>query len=142
MISINATLVVQIINLLVLILILNWIMYRPLKRMMAERAQTLAEGKAQAASLQEQTEAGQESYGKDLWARRSQIDKQTHQLVEEQMAQSQALIAEKQAEARQNQVQLRERIEQEMAQAKQQISQEAQLVALEMASRILDKRVS
>jgi len=56
MISINATLVVQIINFLILIWILNWLLFKPIFRIIEEREKVVEDSKAKTSRLKSDTE--------------------------------------------------------------------------------------
>ena len=56
MISINATLVVQVINLIILVYILNRLMYRPLMKLAREREEYFGNTKIEIQELEEQAE--------------------------------------------------------------------------------------
>jgi len=142
MINVNATLVIQIINLLVLLVIMNSLLYRPLKRLMAEREQKVAHGLSQATHAREQCETDEEKYQRGLRKGRAAVQDRLAALREEAKGKAQALVLETQEKA---QAKFREtvaHIEQEISEAKKDIRQEAQKVALAMASQILGRGLS
>jgi F-type H+-transporting ATPase subunit b len=142
MISINATLIVQIINLLLLIFILNKVMYQPLRKLVAKRQQAIDDGLRQAKATLAQTQEIQSRYAQELSRGRGEISQKMKQMLQEHRAQSQAMIKEKQQEAQEVYAQLVEKIEAEMAQARQDIGREAEQVARSMATRILGRELS
>lgn len=142
MISINATLVVQIINLLILVFILNRLMYRPLKRIVQERAQAIAGGKAEALGLQERAEQEQADYKRKLNHGRQRARQRLEEARSRAQAEASAVISQAQDKARQQADELRESIRAEMDQARVDIRQQAEQVAVSMASRLLDREVS
>ncbi len=142
MISINATLLVQIINLLVLIFILNKLMYKPISKMLAERTATLKGGLAEAASLREKADGTDADYRQQLRQGRLQVRErldEAHRKVEGEALQ---VIAEAQTKAKAQADQMVASIQGEMAQARGEIRAQAERVAKDMASRILGREVA
>lgn len=142
MISINATLIVQIINLLLLIFILNKVMYQPLRRLVAERQQAVDDGLNQAKATLADAQENEDRYEHDLSQGRGEISQQMQQMLGEHRAQSQAMIKKKQEEAQAVYTKLVDNIETEMAQARQDIGREAEQVARTMAKSILGRDLS
>ncbi len=139
MISINATLLVQIINLLVLIFILNRIMYRPLRRLLAQRSASVSDGLDEAHQLRRALK-GQEKQYRDLRLEgRSQVRQRLRALEEEAGVKARALLEETQQKAKARSKELTERISGELEQARSQLQPEAEKVARGMVERILGR---
>jgi F-type H+-transporting ATPase subunit b len=142
MISINATLLVQLINLLVLIFLLNQLMYKPIKRIAQERDRKMAEGLAEARGVEESTRRGWEDYE----GRRSQHLAEVRERLAD--AKSKAdhkamqLRAEAQEKAKHQQAAMLSRVEEEMEAARRDVRAEAEKVARDMAGRVLGREVS
>ena len=80
MISINATLVVQIINFLVLIWILNHILFKPIFKIMEERESVINEAKAEVVRLQAEAEGKREKLDNQLRGARQKASKRKDQV--------------------------------------------------------------
>lgn len=142
MISINATLLVQIVNLLVLIFILNRIMYKPLAKMIGERSATLKGGVAEAAALQEKAAESQSQYRRQLGRGREQVRDRLEEVRRKAEEDARRVIDEAQVKARAETEKLVAGIQAEMAQAQGEIRAQAEAVATSMASRVLGREVS
>ncbi|MCB2228849.1 MAG: ATP synthase F0 subunit B [Desulfarculaceae bacterium] len=142
MISINATLLVQIVNLLVLIFILNKIMYKPLAKMIEERSVTLKGGIAEAVALKDQAAESQSQYQRQLGQGRQQVRDRLEEVRRKAEEDARRVIDEAQAKARVETDKLVAGIQAEMAQAQGEIRAQAEAVATTMASRVLGREVS
>lgn len=142
MISINATLLVQIINLLVLIFILNKLMYKPISKMVAERAATLKGGMVEAASLQERAADTKADYSHKLHQGRQQVRDRLEEVRRKTEGEARQVIEEAQAKARGQADQMVAAIQGEMDEARKEIRAQAETVAKEMAGRILGREVA
>jgi F-type H+-transporting ATPase subunit b len=141
MISINATLLVQLINLLVLLLILNHLMIKPIRRIIAEREATVEKGLAEAARLQDQAVESDRNYAAQLAAGRREVSQRLDGLRQEIEGQAREIIDEAQKKAQDRFAQLQSDISGQIAEARSQIRQQAEAVAKDMATTILGKGV-
>lgn len=142
MISLNATLIVQLINLLVLIFILNRLMYRPIKRIAAERAAKVAAGHAEAAELEERNREAEAAYRRESIQRRSQVRSRLEELRQKAEAEAMAIVSEAQEEARERQAAMGVRVSEELERARAEIREEAEKVARSLAWSVLGREVS
>lgn len=142
MISINATLFVQIINLLILIWILNRLMYRPIRRIMAQRQEDLQSRRQQAEDIAKQTREQHDAFISEMDQGRSQVKKRLEALKAETAAQAKAQIDAAQARAKEKGAALAQEITTQMEAARGEIKSEAEKVARSMAGRILDREVA
>lgn len=139
MISINATLIVQVLNLLILIFILNRIMYKPLRRIMAERAEAMEKGREEAKTAQGQAREGEERYNRELTEGRLGVRAKLKELLDGERAKGQQLIQEKQAAAQAEYQRLVTKIQDDMVTARQDVRKEAEAVAKSMAVAVLGR---
>ncbi|MCB2188171.1 MAG: ATP synthase F0 subunit B [Deltaproteobacteria bacterium] len=142
MISINATLFVQMLHLLVLIWILNKIMYQPLRRLVAERSKSLETGLARAQEYQEGARQKMGAYQKNLEKGRAKVREDLLELRQETEAKAQELISETQDKARADYRDLMASIDSQLVEARKEIKAEAEAVAVGMASRVLGRGLS
>ncbi|MCF8066016.1 MAG: ATP synthase F0 subunit B, partial [Desulfarculaceae bacterium] len=132
MISINATLLVQIINLLVLIFILNRLMYKPISKMVAERTATLKGGMAEAASLREQAVGTKADYSQQLGQGRQKVRDRLEEVRRKTESEARQVIDEAQAKAKGQAEEMVAAIGGEMDQGGGEIRAQAERVAKEM----------
>ena len=99
MISINATLVVQIINLLVLIFIMNKLLYKPIQDIMMKRQVQVADGHHLVQEINQQVAKGRDEYQSQLREGRQQVRDRLEELKAETERESLAIIAAAQEKA-------------------------------------------
>ena len=92
MISINATLVVQLINFLVLIWILNRLLFRPIFRIMQDRQDTVDKAKVRFRTLKDEVESKSQTIEAELRKARAQASETGQQIKSEASAQAKELI--------------------------------------------------
>lgn len=142
MISINATLIVQIINLLALIFILNRMMYRPIRKMIANRAASMEEGRATARALAEQASDEGDIYSSALGEGRRQVRVRLEKVRAETELEARTVINRAQEKARAEADKLMVEIHTEMDRVRGDVKKQAEQVASKMASQLLGREVS
>ena len=142
MISINATLIVQIINLLVLIWILNRLMYRPIKRIVAERQAKVDEGLKQAVEIQGASQEAEANYLQDRSKGRTQVREQLEDQRRQTDAKVKEILKEAQEQAKDQQAKMLQNVEQQIQEARGDIKAEAEKVALSLAQTVLGREVA
>lgn len=142
MITLNATIIIQIINLLVLIAILNRIMFRPLKGMLAKRQEAVQGGLADAKAAREKAVERDSEYKHERAKGRSNIQQKLQALREEAEGKAQVMISETQDKAREDYRAFLDKVEADLAKTREDIKAEAEAVARSMASLVLGREVS
>ena len=99
MININATLVVQLINFLILVWILNRILFKPIFRIIEEREQTLEDSKAEMKRLQVEAEHKSRTLETHLLEARQSASKSKDKISSQAAAQAEEIISQAQAKA-------------------------------------------
>lgn len=142
MISINATLIVQIINLLVLIFILNKIMYQPIRKIAAERQAKLAQDQSAAQALADQAKADVAAYEKSLAQGRQAVRDRLSEVRLSTEKEAAKVTQEASERAKERAESLKEVIAREMDEAKKDIRAQAETVAKGMATKVLGREVA
>ncbi|KMY68896.1 hypothetical protein AAU61_04795 [Desulfocarbo indianensis] len=142
MISINATLIVQIINLLVLIFILNRLMYRPIKKIVAERQAKVEAGLQQAAKMREANVEAEAVYRQERRKERARVREELEARHRETDAKVKGILLKAQEQAKSQQAAMLQNVEQQMQEARGDIKAEAEKVARSMARTVLGREVA
>ena len=142
MININATIFIQIINLLVLIFILNRIMFQPIRKIAAEREKKLAEGRAAAEEMSQENYKTRAVYQSDLNKGRQKVRTHFSRLKDETTRQAQQILEETSAKAKAKGAEMTAQIEREIEEARQDIRKQAEGVAVRMAQSLLGRNIS
>ena len=141
MITIDVTVLIQIINILILIVVMNAVLYRPVRTILAKRKEKLAELADSIETFQKNAELRKEEISRKLNEARSRAKEE----IEKARGEAQDATAESLAEVRQETqadkaVQL-EAIEKDFAAARQQLAGEVESFAADVAAKVLGRSI-
>lgn len=137
--NINIALVIQLVNFLLLMAALNYLLYRPLRKMVRERAEVFGDLRTRAAKLKGrlgESEARIKEY--TAVSIKMALEKKAEVRMEGVAAQKE-LLSKKQAEAAADLERARGQLAMEVAAAKEALDQETQVFAWEIAGKILGR---
>lgn len=141
MIEINWTLLVQFVNFVVLMAALHFILFRPVRAILAERKALVDGGHARARELKEQIEEKMARYQEQLQQAKLQGAQEKAQLRAD-AAQQEATILGSAREAATARIQaIKERVAGEAAQAKSELQKESTVLAGQVAAKVLGRGV-
>jgi F-type H+-transporting ATPase subunit b len=142
LISINATLVVQLISFLIFLFLINGILIQPLRRTMAERTGYLDKMKLDILEAEEEMRRQL----KQLAAREKRVRKEAQQATKEIEDEGQRLASEIIKGVRKEMESLRRKTQQtvseQLAAARQRIEQESESLALSIMEKLLNRRLT
>ena len=141
MITIDITVIIQIINILILIIVMNAVLYKPVRTVLAKRKEKLAELSDSIETFKKNAELRKEEISRKLNDARSKAKEE----IDKAKGAAQASTAESLAEVRQEATasktaQLSE-IQKQFTDARQQLSGEIDNFASEMAAKILGRSI-
>jgi len=141
MITIDITVVIQIINILILIVVMNVVLYKPVRTVLAKRKEKLAELANAIDTFKKNAELRKEEISRKLNDARSRAKEE----IEKAKGEAQASTAESLAKVRQDALdkktaQINE-IQKQFTEAQQQLSGEIDSFASEMAAKILGRSI-
>jgi F-type H+-transporting ATPase subunit b len=142
LISINATLVVQLISFLIFLFLINWILIQPLRRTMAERTGYLEKMKLDILEAEEEMSRQL----KQLAAREKRVRKEALLATKEIENEGQRLASEIIKDVRKEMENLRSKTQQtvseQLAAARQRLEQESESLALSIMEKLLNRRLT
>ncbi|MCF6178049.1 MAG: ATP synthase F0 subunit B [Geopsychrobacter sp.] len=141
MISLDWTLILQFFNFLVLLLILNKILYRPLQAIMAQRNEKIEGGKARARDLEADIEEKMHSYQQQLNAAKSEAALERAGLRKAAHQQESEITGEAQEKAVARVKSIRGQVEKEASEAAQVLKDGAEAMAGQIASKVLGREL-
>ncbi|MCK9172141.1 ATP synthase F0 subunit B [Desulfuromonas thiophila] len=141
MISIDWTLLVQFVNFLVLMAVLNVLLYRPLRRVMAERQQAIDGGHQKARDLEASINEKMERYQNQLTQAKVEGSQQAAALRAEAAQEESRLLSAARDEAGQRLEQLKGAVAQEAERARKGLKKDAEGLAASIASKVLGRNV-
>ena len=141
MITIDITVIIQIINILLLIFVMNAVLYKPVRTALAKRKEKVAELAAAIETFKKNAELRKEEISRKLNDARSRAKEE----IDKAKGAAQASTAESLAQVRQEatdskNTQLTE-IKKQFAEAQQQLSGQKESFASEMAAKILGRSI-
>ena len=140
-IDINWSLVWQIANFLVLMLAMNFLLYKPIRGMLKQRAEKMAALNGEITASVE----GAKSKEEELEGRRAEARRQGVAVAEEMKSEGRAkereLVEAATKEMEQTVAKVRDEIQGEIGQARDQLKQEVQAFGKELAQKILGRSI-
>ncbi len=142
MIDLNATLIIQLVNFLVLMVLLDRILFRPMLRVLQERQERTEGRRRQAETLEAEAESIWADYQAKIREAKAEADRVRTQLIHEAEARRQKLLADAAAEAETQLAKIRAQVRAEADEARKVLEADARTLAQELAERLLERRVA
>lgn len=141
MISLNATLFVQVALFLILLYILNRIMIQPIHRLIIEREEHFKTKREELAAVQDEIRRLADDY--EVRLRRAEQEARQSQLSLRQTAGDEArdIVANAQEQVAAMNEKVRLEVGQELAKARQKIAEQAELLSLSVTKKVLGREV-
>jgi F-type H+-transporting ATPase subunit b len=140
-ISLDKSLLVQIINVLALMFCLNHFLFQPLRKILRERAELLARLSDRAAVIKSEIESGEAEKTRLKTESLRQAISLKNNLTDQSRSQGQQLLAEAQEKALSQINESRARLRQSAAAARTALKAETQNLAQDMAEKILGRNL-
>jgi F-type H+-transporting ATPase subunit b len=142
MISINATLVLQVVHLLLLVFILNRLMFKPILKLVNERTGYMEKSKIEITDLESEAERLKREYLSLENRARKKASSESLELKKAGVAQVEAMIDESQEEVASIRRESETKIESEIGKARPSLQGEATVLAEEIVERLIGRRVA
>lgn len=139
MITLDLAFVVQIINFGILVLILNFALYKPIRAMLAQRRQEVASARERALSVDQQVGDKVAEYEARLRDAKAEVGAKRAELVKEAQAEEASLLDKARSDAAASLASLRERVAKESAEARSLLQQQAQALSGDICEKILGR---
>jgi F-type H+-transporting ATPase subunit b len=142
MISINATLVVQLINFLVLIWILNRLLFRPIFRIMQDRQDTVDQARARFRNLKDEVESKSQKIEAELRKARAKASEDGQQIKSEASAQAKELIEASQAKAQEHVASVEAEVQRQAADVRTSLDQYRDAIVEMVTMKVMGRKVT
>ncbi|MBU2054823.1 MAG: ATP synthase F0 subunit B [Proteobacteria bacterium] len=139
MISLDYSLGFQIINFLLLILVLNRLLYKPIMGIIDKRAKKLEGSEAEINRLQETVEQKVSAYQEKLRLAKAAAVEHNNEIIRQGAEEAKAVIAAVRAEIPVMMEQFQARMEAEIAEAKRILTGRSRSLSLEIAEKVLGR---
>lgn len=141
MIDFNATLFIQFANFIFLMVILNFILYRPLRKVIHQRRDVIEGSHAKADELAGKIAAQTAEYEAGLNQARAKGNEEKNALREAALEREKKLLQEAQEAATQSRASVRDEIAREMVAARKSLQDEVDAIGRDAASKLLGRQV-
>ena len=141
MITIDITVLIQIINILILIVVLNAVLYKPVRTALSKRKEKLAELSDSIETFQKNAELRKEEINRKLNEARIKAKEEIDKAKGAAQASTAETLAEVRAETTAGKNSQLDEIQKQFADAQQQLSGQIENFASEMAAKILGRSI-
>lgn len=141
MLNINATLLFQIINFIILIFVLDFILFKPILRMREQREELISGTEEECKQREEETERIIEEYNRKIKEAKLNGRMKKEQLREEGLVREKAILKKVREETASVLKDTQGQIEKEMNKTRESLKSQVQLLASQVAETILGREV-
>ncbi|MEK9165786.1 MAG: ATP synthase F0 subunit B [Patescibacteria group bacterium] len=131
----------QIINFAVLFGALWFLLYKPIKKLLAEREKKVSDSLNKASELEQKSKELEEEFKKKMSEQRGEIEDMGRKLEERQQKMHQEMKARTEAESKKIITEARELAQEEKAQILKSLEDEVKAAAAELAAKILEQKI-
>ena len=142
MISLDWTLGLQFVNFIILLIILNKLLYKPLQKMLAERRETIDGGHDRAKSLQADIDEKMQRYQQQLNEAKAAANEERSQLKKAAGEEEAAMLAEAHGKASARLQAIKSQVASEAADASKTLKSEAETLAGQIATKVLGRELA
>ncbi len=141
MITIDITVLIQIINILILIVVMNAVLYKPVRTVLAKRKEKLAELANSIETFKKNAELRREEINRKLNDARSKAKEEIEKARSAAQATTTESLAQVRQEATSNKTAQLDEIKKQFTDAQQQLSGQVDSFASDMAAKILGRSI-
>lgn len=142
MVEINLTIVIQVVQFLILILILNRLLFKPIGHVTAERQEKIAVWEEKTRSLQESVRAKLESYEQHLRVARADAQEEQERMKKEVKNKEEETLRALSEEAAQIVASRKQTLQEETERLRSELRQEAAEMSIILVEKVLGRKVT
>lgn len=139
MITLDLAFIFQLVNFLILMLVLNFLLYRPLRRVMAERDNDIKGARSKAAEVDREVQERIAEYETRLREVKSGVSQERAGLKQEALAQESAILEKARKEAAESVSAIKAKVAQEAAEATKILQEQAQALSRDICEKVLGR---
>lgn len=139
MIDIDLAFVIQFVNFLVLLAVLNVLLYKPIRKVIAERQEKIAAAKNRAEGVDQDVQAKMAEYEARLKEMKSGAADERGALVKEAQAEEAQILETARKEASETLATIKSRVAQEAADARTVLQEQAKLLSVDICEKVLGR---
>jgi len=138
-IDIDLAFVIQLINFLVLLAVLNVLLYKPIRKVIAERQGKIADAKSRAEGVDQDVQAKMAEYEARLKEMKSGAADERGALVKEAQAEETTILEAARKEAAEALAAIKSRVAQEAADARTILQEQAKVLSVDICEKVLGR---
>ena len=138
-IDIDLAFVIQLINFLVLLAVLNVLLYKPIRKVIAERQGKIADAKSRAEGVDQDVQAKMADYEARLKEMKSGAADERGALVKEAQAEETTILEAARKEASEALAAIKSRVAQEAADARAILQEQAKVLSVDICEKVLGR---
>lgn len=139
MINLDLAFVFQLVNFLVLVLILNLFLYKPIRKVLAERAEQIRGAKEKAVEVDQAVQEKIALYEARLREIKAKAGEERAAMIKEAQAEESALIEKSRSEAASSLATIKSRVAKEASDARTLLRDQASALSLEICEKVLGR---
>lgn len=139
MISLDLAFVIQVINFLVLLLLLNVFLYKPIRKVMADRKAQIDGARERAAAVEKEVQEKMALYEARLREVKAKANEEREALKKEALQEEASVIEAARKEAADSLAAIKVRVTQESADAKVFLGEQARALSLDICEKVLGR---
>lgn len=139
MINIDLAFVIQLVNFIILIFVLNLLLYKPIRKVLAERQGRIAEAKGRAESVEADLQEKMADYEARLKSMKSGATEERSVLVKEAQAEEATILEAARKEASASLASIKARVAQESAAARTILQEQAKALSDDICEKVLGR---
>lgn len=139
MINVDVTLFIQMVNFLLLLVLMNLVLYRPIRRLVAQRNELVSKQRAGIDKAESEAQRAIREFEERLKAARAAGREKVQEMKETAYRVEKDLLSQAAEEAAREVQAVRERIQKEIGQVRTQLQAQIQVFSKDMAQRILGR---
>jgi F-type H+-transporting ATPase subunit b len=138
-IELNLSFFVQIVNFGILALVLNIFLYKPIRKVLADRRQVVDGARDKAASVDQEVQEKMSQYETRLRDAKADASARRAETLKQAQAEETAILEKARSEATTSLVSIRDRVAKEAADARVLLKQQAELLSTDISEKILGR---
>jgi F-type H+-transporting ATPase subunit b len=140
-ISLNITFIFQLVNFLLLMMLLNVLLYRPIRKILADRAAEIAGGHEKAAEVDRDVQEKMALYETRLREAKAKASEERGVMKKDALAEESAVLDKARKEATDSMNLLKGQVAKEAASAREFLREQTRSLSLEICEKVLGRRL-
>ncbi len=141
MIELNLSFVIQLINFGILVLVLNVFLYKPLRKVLADRRQVIDSAREKAVSVDVEVQNKMAQYEARLHAAKAEAGTRRADALKQAQAEETAVLEKARAQATESLLSIRQKVAKEAGEARELLKKQAEILSGDICEKILGRNL-